>query len=297
MVHLASRRSIVKKVAKIAANPQVRKIRLVENIVYSVIQDPDDVSANRPLKMDVLQASEQEGVKPAIVWLPGGGWLGVRKDFDIPSLLPYAVHGYTVFSVEYRTSGVAKYPAQIEDAKAAVRYIRVHAAFFGVDPNRIGVMGRSAGGHLAALLGTTGEHREFDHGDWLAVSSRVQAAVDFFGPTDLLQIAAAPSALDWASPQSFAAMLLGGPVTDRVDLARRANPITYLSSSTCPFLILHGDRDDWVPCQQSQLLYEALTRAGIPAVFYELTGSGHGTPEFYQPEVHQLVFDFLDAHL
>lgn len=149
--------------------------------------------------------------------------------------------------------------------------------------------GESAGGHLAALLGTTGGVAAFDLGDNLDRSSRVNAVIDFYGNVDLAADAAANPNIGTAkSPHS---LLLGGPVLERRDLARQASPVTYVSKDDPPFLVVHGDADRSVPMAQSVLLVDALRAAGVPVKFYSVAGGGHG--DFADPEVRRLVTDFL----
>jgi acetyl esterase/lipase len=162
---------------------------------------------------------------------------------------------------------------------------------------RFAAMGSSAGGHLAAMLGTTGDTREFDVGQYLDQPSRVQAVVDYFGPTDFLQMDAhrlADGQLhDPAdSPES---QLMGGPIQQNREKTARANPITYVSNGDPPFLICHGDADPLVPHHQSELLTKALKHAGVPVTFYTVRGAGHG--RFEDPKVAELTRDFLATHL
>lgn len=229
---------------------------------------------------------------PLVVWIHGGAWLSGSKQ-PCPALF-LLKDGFAVASINYRLSQHAIFPAQIEDCKAAIRWLRAHAHKYGIDPDRIGVWGASAGGHLAALLGTSGDVAEFDKGDNPDVSSRVQAVCDWFGPTDLTQISKSPSDVDHDAPESPESRLLGGPVHENKDKAQRANPITYVSKDDPPFLIMHGDKDRLVPLNQSELLAEALKTAGVEVTFHAIKGAGHG---FGAKEHHDLVRDFFIKHL
>jgi len=197
-------------------------------------------------------------------------------------------------SINYRLSQHAIFPAQIEDCKAAVRWLRVHAPEHGIDPDRIGVWGASAGGHLVALLGTTGNVKEFDRGKDSAVSSRVQAVCDWFGPTDFTQMSKCPGDMDHDAPDSPESQLVGGSVQENKAQARRANPITYVSKDDPPFLIMHGDKDPLVPLNQSELLADALKKAGVEVTFHVVKGAGHG---FGGRENFELVRNFFARHL
>jgi dipeptidyl aminopeptidase/acylaminoacyl peptidase len=155
------------------------------------------------------------------------------------------------------------------------------------------VWGASAGGHLVALLGTTGGAKELEgDGGNKEVSSKVHAVVDLFGPTDLTKMGGSHD-----NPNSPEAKLLGGPVQENKDKAAKANPITYVTKDTAPFLILHGDQDKTVPYSQSELLAEALKKAGVEVRLVKVEGAGHGGPQFNTPENRKLVEEFFDKHL
>jgi len=211
---------------------------------------------------------------PLIVWIHGGAWrMGNRR--GCPAL-PFLREGYAVASVDYRLSQDAVFPAQIDDCKAAIRWLRANARKNGIDPERIGAWGSSAGGHLAALLGTTGNLKAFDVGENLDVSSKVEAVCDWFGPTDFTQMSKFPSNMNHDAPDSPEALLIGGPVQENKEKAARANPITYVSRDDPPFLIMHGDQDMTVPMNQSELLATALRRAGAQVTFQVVRNGRHG---------------------
>jgi acetyl esterase/lipase len=232
---------------------------------------------------------------PLIIHIHGGAFRAGSKEQGAP--VGYLRLGYAVASINYRLSQHAKFPAQIEDCKAAVRWMRAHAAEYRLDPDRVAAMGSSAGGHLAAMLGTTGDTREFDVGANLEQSSRVQAVVDYFGPTDFLQMDAHRPANGMVhdtanSPESE---LIGGPIQENKEKTAKANPITYVTPGDPPFLICHGDQDPLVPHHQSILLEAALRKAGVPVTFYTVKGAGHGG--FKDPEVPEMTREFLAKHL
>ncbi|MBM3213087.1 alpha/beta hydrolase, partial [Candidatus Poribacteria bacterium] len=153
------------------------------------------------------------------------------------------------------------------------------------------------GGHLAAMLGTTGKVKEFDVGDNLNVSSSVQAVVDFFGPTDFLQMDQhrLPNGMVHDTPNSPESALIGGSIQENKDKVAKANPITYVTKDNPPFLIVHGELDPLVPYHQSLLLEEALNKSGVSVVLYQVKGGGHGG--FKDPKVHQLVIEFFNKYL
>jgi acetyl esterase/lipase len=232
---------------------------------------------------------------PLIINIHGGAFKAGSKEMGVP--VEHLARGYAVASINYRLSQHALFPAQIEDCKAAVRWLRAHAGTYGLDPNHFAAWGSSAGGHLAALLGTTGDTKEFDGGDHLDQPSRVQAVVDYFGPTDFLQMDAhrPPDGMVHDAADSPESLLIGGPIQQNPEKTRRANPITYVTKDDPPFLIVHGDADPLVPHHQSELLAAALERAGVPVTFYTVKGAGHG--RFNDPKVAELTGEFLARHL
>ncbi len=245
-------------------------------------------------KLDLYLPKAEEKL-PLIIRIHGGAWLAGSKEMEGPADL--VRNGYAVASINYRLSQHAIFPAQIEDCKAAVRFLRANSQKYNLDPNRFAVWGPSAGGHLAALLGTTSDVNEFDVGENLTVSSRVQAVADFFGPTDFLQMEAhrLPYGMVHNSPDSPESKLIGGYIHDNPQKAAKANPITYVTKDAPPFLIIHGDRDPLVPHHQSELLEAALNKAGVPVTFYTVKGGGHGG--FKDPNVPKLTRQFFEKHL
>jgi acetyl esterase/lipase len=242
-------------------------------------------------KLDLYLPEKATSPLPLVVWIHGGGWQAGSKD-NVP-MLWLLERGYAVASVGYRLSQHAVFPAQIHDCKAAIRWLRANASKYGIDPQRIGVAGGSAGGHLVALLGTGGDVKELE-GELgtTGVSSRVQAVCDLFGPTDFLRFE--PANRD---PKSAISRLFGGTVEEKKDLARLASPVTHVSKDDPPFLILHGTADKLVPVSQSEILADALKKAGVEVTLVKLDGAGHGGPQFNTPEIRKTIADFFDKHL
>ncbi len=230
---------------------------------------------------------------PLVIWVHGGGWEFGDKAGN-PAVLLLA-KGYAVASINYRYSKQAVFPAQLHDCKAAVRFLRDNAAKYNLDPNAFGVWGASAGGHLVALLGTTGDVPELEGDAKTKTSSKVQAVCDWFGPTDLTKL----------SPQGAAAnpvtKLLGGSTGEKAELAKLANPITHVTKNDAPFLTFHGDKDSLVPVSQSELLQAALTKAGVESELVVLKGADHGNGEFRtqvgNAENRKKLLAFFDRHL
>jgi acetyl esterase/lipase len=243
-------------------------------------------------RLDLYLPANAAGPLPVIVWVHGGAWFAGSKESGGPAL-PFVAKGYAVASINYRLSQHAKFPAQIEDCKAAIRWLRSNAKMYDLDPDRFGVWGASAGGHLVALLGTSGGVKDLEgNGDTNDQSSRVLAVVDWYGPTDITKMGGGHD-----RPDSPEAKLLGGPVQENKDKAARANPITYVSKDDPPFLIMHGERDLTVPFGQSELLLDALKTAGVDATFRPVKGAGHGGTEFSSDENRKLIEEFFDRHL
>lgn len=245
-------------------------------------------------KLD-LYLPQSDKPLPLIIWIHGGAWLAGSKTDFVP--LDCLTDGYAVASINYRLSQHAIFPAQIQDCKAAVRWLRANAQNYNLDPNHFGAWGFSAGGHLVALLGTAGDVNEFDVGENLSQSSSVQAVVDYFGPTDFLQMEAhrLPNSMIHSEPDSPESKLIGGNIQDNPEKVACANPITYITSDDPPFFIVHGDNDPLVPHHQSELFEAALKKANVPVTFYTVKGGGHGF--FQDPNVPELTREFLAKHL
>jgi acetyl esterase/lipase len=248
-------------------------------------------------KLDLYLPEKANGPMPLIIWVHGGGWQNGSKDGCPPLRGGYIERGYAVASINYRLSVHAVFPAQIEDCKAAIRWLRAHAKEYGLDAKRFGVWGSSAGGHLVALLGTSGEVKEFDVGAHLDQSSRVQAVCDYYGPTDFTVFVSTPGYERHATADAPEAKLIGGAVLENKVKAARVNPITYISKDDPPFLIVHGDQDPTVPINQSQLLFEALKKTGVSAHFHTIHGAGHGGPGFAGQDISGMVSTFFDQRL
>jgi acetyl esterase/lipase len=248
-------------------------------------------TGKRPLKMHILRPKTlPRDAMPVLVWIHGGGWQGGSKDSGIAKLAPYAERGYFCASVEYRLSQEAVFPAQIEDCKCAIRFLRAKAKGYSIDPERIGVWGSSAGGHLVALLGTSDYVKELEgKGGWADQSSRVAAVCDFCGPTDFFKIV-----IKSDKAKSPVVKLFGGAPSDKAALAKIASPLTHITKNAPPFLIVHGDMDATVPIEQAELLNDALKKAGGRVTFHVAKGQGHGLGG---PEVDRAVRDFFDREL
>jgi acetyl esterase/lipase len=243
---------------------------------------------DKSLLLDVYVPRGAQGPLPTVVWIHGGGWSSGSKDFC--RTIGLVARGYVVASINYRFAQDAPFPAQIEDCKAAIRFLRANAAKYQIDKDRIGVSGASAGGHLVALLGTSGGVKDLEGkvGGNLEQSSKVQCVVDFCGPTDLMLFT------NRGDGAAAVAGLLGGSIEKAKDLAHAANPVTYVTKDDPPFLIVHGDKDTLVPIEHSQLLDKALKDAGVEVKLHVAQGAGHNLGG---QQIDRMVGAFFDNHL
>jgi acetyl esterase/lipase len=244
-------------------------ITVWKDIVYTVVDGHE-------LKLDIAVPKCLKAPAPAIVDIPGGAWRVVRKSPE--DALFYAKYGFIGVSIAHRTSDIAPFPAAVHDCKTVIRWLRAYAGEYQINPDKIGVAGFSSGGHLAVLLGTSGGDAYLEgHGGYESYSSRVQAVVDHFGPTDFLKMNDTDLAdrADVFSPDSAPSLFLGGPLREKADLARLANPITYIDPQDPPVFIGHGEKDAMVVINQSEILYEALKEAGVPVTFVRVKNATH----------------------
>ncbi|WP_046215536.1 alpha/beta hydrolase [Paenibacillus wulumuqiensis] len=248
------------------------------------------------LKMNILRPVSHIPL-PLIVWVVGGSWVDVDNYKHVPVLSELAAQGYVIACIQYRTVNRAPFPAQLEDVKTAIRFLRTHAEEYGIDAEHVGVWGHSAGGHLAALAGVTGSQPEWDErGDWQGVSSQVTAVVDFCGPIDVQ----ADFQTEYELP--VISLLMGGPIRHMADNAAQSNPVTHIQAGDAaglpPFLIMHGDQDEMVPLRQSRFLYDALLEAGAETDMYVLEGARHSsTVLMARQDVMEAVSRFFAVHL
>jgi len=268
-------------------------VQLIPNIVYSA-------KGNDPIKLNLLvyrnpmdALFNREGNKevyPLIIYLQGCGWGWSEQDIFafIPQLSEFAKSGFVVASVQYRLSSEAIFPAQLEDVKDAIHFLKTNASNYNIDPHKVGLWGDSSGAHLALLAGLEALGTEGNPCD-------VQAVVDWFGPTELLSMSKYPSLFDHDSPRSPESKLVGGAIQENKSRARAASPIEYVRPGAPPILIMHGDADDVVPYEQSVEFFQALRQAGNHASMYRIKGAGHNA--FTQQQTMDVVKAFFNAHL
>jgi acetyl esterase/lipase len=232
---------------------------------------------------------------PLLVWVHGGAWRGgSKKEMPLGALVK---DGYAVASVDYRLSTVARFPAQVHDIKAAIRFLRAKETEYHYNARRIGILGSSAGGHLAALVGVTNGNKDLegDVGEHRDRSSDVSAIVDYYGPSNFMTILqqSTPHGLSVRKPAFD--LLLGGQPEDKPDLAKLASPVYHVDSKDPPLLLIHGDQDLQVPINQSHELHGAYKRNGIQVQFEVVHGGAHGGKGFFDEERVRVLKKFLDA--
>jgi acetyl esterase/lipase len=246
----------------------------------------------RDLHLDLFLPRSQDGLAPAVVYLHGGGWRGGNKRQFWRQAAHMATRGFVGVSVEYRLSGEAKFPAPVEDAKAAVRWLRANASELGIDPNRIGAAGGSAGGHLAAMLGTTPGVQKFEgDGGHAEFSSRVQAVAGINPALDFSGVGAREA--DQRALYEF----LGSSYQENLDLWAEASPVRHVGEDSAPFLFLHGTEDRTVPYRRSVEMRDKLEAAGVRAEIFTADGA-HGFfngPPWYQPSLEAMEEFFVDT--
>jgi len=279
--------------------PLLEGVKIIRDIEFT--RTPDG-----PLLLDIYRPADASPsvLLPVVIYLFGGGWtVGNRHQLQGLRGQDYVRHGYAVVSIEYRHSQVSTFPAQIHDCKAVVRWIRRNAAEYGLDGSRIAALGGSAGGHLSALLGTSGAVADIEgdlppQGDDYA--GPIQAVVDLFGPTDLSMISEQTHRLGvrHEAKNSFVSKFLGGPPSLNLEQVKAANPMTYIRPGMPPFLIIHGSADWVVPVEQSEMVHQALLEQGNESELDILEGAGHwSVKSFANDEVFNKILGFLDRHL
>ncbi|MEI7904626.1 MAG: alpha/beta hydrolase [Candidatus Firestonebacteria bacterium] len=269
---------------KISADLQCAK-----NIVYGK-------GGRSTLKMDEYRLKElSDKILTPVLRVHGGGWYAGSKNDYSDDIETVALAGFSVFNIDYRLSGEACFPAQIEDCKCAVRFLRANGKKLKIKTGKIGAIGGSAGGHLVALLGTSSGVKELEgRGGWEGYDSSVAAVCNICGVTDIEKMKSKDKLLQPDDPKSAISMFLGGLLKDKKEVAAASSPLKYISRKTPPFLIIHGDSDDVVPMSQSALLYKALLKAQVKASYFTVSGAGHAP---LNGEMHEQIAAFFKANL
>lgn len=269
---------------------------------FTVVSDVQYCTGGgRPLLMDVfIPRHRNRTPTPAVLWIHGGGWERGDKNGNCGAQL-LADEGFVTASLFYRLSGDSPFPADIEDCKCAIRFLRANAPEYGIDPDRIGVAGASAGGHLAELVATADRSAGLEgDGGWQNASSKVQAASAYYGVSDFTV-----GAMQFQHHTGQVVVkLFRGTEKEKPELYRKASPIFYVSKDDPPLLLAHGEKDDLVPFDQSVRMAETYRRAGLPTEFIAVKNAGHDFEQVgdapVSPSVeiiHQRTIDFFKRYL
>ena len=248
-------------------------------------------------KLDLYVPKHAGGDKlPLIVWIHGGGYSSGSKTSCPPLKNGFAARGYAIASIGYRLTDAAPFPAQVQDCKSAVRWLRANAGKYGLDANRIVAWGSSAGASLSLFLGSTGNAKKYDTSDNPQFSSAVQAVISYYGGGDMRAEG------DNLTPRNLAAgstfeKYLGGPALENKEKAAEASAIIHVSKDSAPTHFFHGTADKTVPLARGMRMHEALGKAGVPTKMKTFDGAGHGGPMFWETETLDAVDAFIRAQL
>ena len=266
---------------------------------YRIERNLDYVgSGNDRQRVDLfLPTAKSDSPRPLLLYIHGGGWRQGSKEHGFKRLLPFLeAKGLAGACINYRLSNEASWPAQIHDCKAAIRWLKANAEKYGYDPGKIAVWGTSAGGHLAGMLGVSGDVPSLEGflGKHLDENSRVACVVNYFGPANLQTMDNYPSSIRHNAPDSPEGRLLGGAITEKSELAANASPVTHVSKGDAPMILVHGTDDKLVPYPQSVEFSRELRREGVQVALITMEGAGHG---FRSDQLVTRVSAFLGVHL
>ncbi len=268
----------------------------------SALTIPDDVvfekgaefsnAADQHLQLDIARPKAASGALPAILCIHGGGFrAGTREGYD-ELCVKLAGQGYVAATVTYRLAPAFEYPAAVIDCKAAVRWLRAHAGRLGIDPQRIGVTGGSAGGHLAQFLGVTRGVKEFEIGENLDQSSDVACVVNFYGPSDLTK--SYGKSVDAAE---VLPLFFGGDLETKLREHVHGSPLYWVTPHAAPTLIIHGTEDKYVNYEQAGWMVEKLRAAQVEVELLTMPGAGHGFGGADAEKADAAMLEFFDRHL
>ena len=265
---------------------------LITNIAYADVPGWWG-SSRKNLHMNLIVPKERENgqKRPTVVFICGGAFLDVDNAVWLPEMLYFARRGYNAVTIEYRTSNEYSFPAPLCDVKAAIRFLKAHQEEYGINPEQIFIMGESAGGALASLAGLTAQKKEYDTGDFLEYDSSVCGVVDFYGVSKVsmekTDVNTHPDLPYWINDA-----YMGIGYTK--EMADESSAVCQVTKDAPPFMILHGDADDMVDISNSEELYEALLEKGVDATYLVLEGAGHADPMFYQDEISERIYQFME---
>lgn len=273
--------TIMTLISSVAGAQSARELK---DVVYATVD-------GKPLGLDIHMPA---GVRnpPLVVWVHGGAWSAGNKS-NYPAEL--VANGFAVASLDFRQTTEARFPANVHDIKAGIRFLRAKAAEYGYRADKIAIAGASSGGHLAALVGVTNGHAELEGtvGEHAKQSSSVQAIVSYFGASNLNSILAQSTPFGLSVRRPALERLLGASPENAKELATLASPVAHVDASDPPLLLLHGDQDPQMPINQSHELHGAYRKLGLDAELEVLHGAAHGGDVFFRGEALEKVVAFL----
>jgi len=254
---------------------------------FTHLRDIDYAGHGNPAQtLDLLLPARREGPPhPLVIYIHGGSWDSGEKEDGLAPLSLLATGDFALATINYRLIGEARWPAALEDARAAIAFLREHAADHHLDADRIGIVGVSAGGQIAGMLGT--------HAPDAAIPDGLRCVVSFFGPSDFLSLVGHPESLE-PEEAEFAEKFFGIAGPELLETARHASPVNRVGPGTVPFLLIHGTEDEVVPFTQSEEMHAALLHAGVESTLIPVAGAGHG---FFVTALLEPVLQFLGRHL
>ena len=281
------------RIIQLSNNPEMKElVEMMTHVVYAV---PD----GEELAMQIVKPMWKSDGKgfPLVVFIQGSAWTKPDQFWEIPQLSLLARRGFVIASVTHRSCFTAPAPAFLKDVKTAIRFLRAHAAEYDIDKERVCAWGTSSGGNTALLLGMTGDDPAFEGDDWKGESTKVQAVVDCFGPTDLVKMAEVQYA-DRATDEEKNLFLALAGAEDWQTPLRAISPIRYAQPGQDfpPFLMLHGDADPVVLYEDSEALYEKLAECGYDVDLVRVTGAPH-EGDFWSMPLLEIIFDFIQREI
>lgn len=277
---------------KIKIKVEAPQYSVVTGITFAQVDAWFD-HTRRDLKMDIIYPEDKTKKYPCVVWICGGAWIRLDRSAHLAYLTELARSGFVVASVEYRTTNEGPFPIQLTDVKAGIRYLKALSERYNIDPDRVGVMGESAGGYLAAMAALA-EDLSFDVGAFTEYSSKVQAACPWYPPSDVTSF---PHPSEEEAAASMESLLLGKNVVRYQEEALKICPVSFVTKDAPPFLIIHGDNDHTVPFSQGEILHDKLESAGADVKLLVLEGADHADMPFFQKELWQRIIAFFKDKL
>ncbi|MCK9266873.1 alpha/beta hydrolase [bacterium] len=267
----------------------LEKTQVIRDIEYKKVDQTT-------LLMNIYSFGPSKEPRPPIIYIHGGAWEnGTRKSST--SIFFLLEQGYSIVSIDYRLTNIAPFPAQLEDCKAAVRFIRANRERFNLKTEKIGVCGHSAGGHLASLLGTTEDEKKFDTEENLNFLSSVQAVCNFYGSGSISGLIDTIRSRGALHILPAVEKLIGGTLEEKAEVARQASPVNYVSKKSSPTLLIHGDKDAVVDVSLSRTLHQELLKAEVASYLHIIENAGHGGEEFLFPEIPNMITSFFDRYI